>query len=190
MAYPGMVPLPTKDEERVLLALRKNDRVRDLCLSTSTTSLGRLFAVMNGTFPVLEELALSVLQDADEDESEDDEIDCLQLPQAFQAPHLRCLELNGVGYVADRGLPLLTSLSGLVIIVLRGIPVSTYLPLETLVSRLPFIPQLEYLEIEFDFSTPSDDINAWEVPTNMCWTRSRSPFRTYLVLNFKVTAII
>jgi hypothetical protein len=164
MAYPKWVPLPTKDEEYVLLALRQNDRVKDLCLTTSATSLGRLFAIMNGTFPVLEKLALTVLHCAYEEASEDE---CPRLPPAFQAPHLRCLVLNGVGYVADRGLPLLTSLSGLVIIVFRGIPDSAFLPFETLASHLQFIPRLESLEIEFDFSIHSDDIDAWEAPTNV-----------------------
>jgi hypothetical protein len=119
----------------------------------------QLFAVMNRPFPVLEHLALCVIYpDIDEDESEGNEIDPPQLPPTFQAPHLQHLDLNRVGNLGEKGLPLLLSLTGLVSLTLIGIPVSFYLPIEYLASRLSLMPQLEYLGLEFVCYVPSDDI--------------------------------
>ena len=57
---------------------------------------------MNGIFPVLEDLALTV-----EYPVADEEPDCPRLPQSFQAPRLRNLELAQVGDVVVEGLHLL-----------------------------------------------------------------------------------
>jgi len=160
--YSGRRLLSTKDEEGAFLALQNHNRVRDIHLYASIVSLDKLLAVMNGPFPVLEDLTLTraiEYSDADEDEEdEDDEFNCPRLPQAFQAPQLRHLCLDRVGDVIEEGLPLLTSLSGLVSLSLIGIPVSIYLPLEYLASRLSLMPQLEYLSLKFDFFASSDDV--------------------------------
>ena len=161
--YGGHRPLPAKDEKGVLLALQRHDRVRYIDIYALSDSAGNLFAVMNGLFPVLEHLVLCVEypdfdEDEDEDESEGNKIDCPRLPPTFQAPHLQYLDLNRVGNLGEEGLPLLASLSGLVSLTLIGIPVSFYLPLQYLASRLSLMPQLENLGLEFNYYVPSDDI--------------------------------
>ena len=161
--YGGRRPLPATDEKGVLLALQKHDRIRYIDIYASSNSAEKLFAVMNGPFPVLEHLALCVEypdmdEDEDEDESEGNETNCPRLPPTFQAPHLQYLDLNRVGNLGEEGLPLLASLSGVVSLTLIGIPVSFYLPLEYLASRLSLMPQLECLGLEFNYYVPSDDI--------------------------------
>jgi hypothetical protein len=156
-------PLPAKDEKGVLLALQSRDRIRYLDINTSFDSAEKLFAVMNGPFPVLEHLVLCVEypdidEDEDEDESEGNKINCPRLPPTFQAPHLQYLDLKRVGNLGDKELPLLASISGLESLTLIGIPVSHYLPLEYLASRLSLMPQLETLSLEFNYYDPSDDM--------------------------------
>ncbi|KAI0249132.1 hypothetical protein BJV78DRAFT_724832 [Lactifluus subvellereus] len=125
----------------------------------SVSTLGKLIAVMDGLFPLLEVLVLvAQYHDEDEDDIDNDEQNCPRLPQTFQAPNLCHLDLVRVGDVVEPQLPLLAPFSGLVSLGLMGIPVSIYLPMEYLVSRLSLMPQLEYLCLEFTFYIPSDDI--------------------------------
>ena len=160
--YYGQQSLSTKDAESALLAIQKHDRVRYIRFSAPTTTYHRLFAAMNGPFPLLDHLGLFI--DADENESEGWELDCPRFPQSFQAPHLRHLSLSRVGDVTEVGLPPLAFLTGLVYLSLIGIPASSYLPLDQLTSCLSLMPQLDYLGLVFEFYIPSDDI-VWE-PTD------------------------
>jgi hypothetical protein len=69
--YHGRRTLSTKDEEGALLALQKHDLVRYIHLCASTTTLDKLFATMNGPFPLLDDLGLFVENsDPNGDESE------------------------------------------------------------------------------------------------------------------------
>jgi len=155
ISYSLHQPLLRKDEEGALLALQIHDRVSRIHLHASPATLDKLLAVMDGPFPVLEDLTLS---------SEfsgvggPDEPNSPRLPQTFQAPHLRQLDMNRVGDITVVGLPLLASFSGLVSLMLLGIPDSMSLPLEYLVSRLSLIPHLEFLGLGFIFDTDPDDI--------------------------------
>jgi hypothetical protein len=81
-----------------------------------------------------------------------------RLPQTFAAPHLRHLELIRVGDVATSRLHLLASITGLVTLTLEGIPASTFLPVEYLMSRLSLMPQLEYLHLNFLVRTSFDRV--------------------------------
>jgi len=156
--YDGRQPLSAKDEEGALLALQKHDRVRYIHLYASTTVLDKLFAAMNGPFLLLEDLELFIEHsNADEDESEGDKPGRPRLPQSFQAPHLRQLDLSRVGDVTEVRLPLLTSLISLVHLALVGIPTSSYLPLDYLASCLSLMPQLEYIGLVFEIYILSDD---------------------------------
>ena len=157
--YHGRQPLSEKDEEGALLALQKHDRVRHIHLCASTTALDKLLAAMNGPFLLLDHLGLFTQHsNADKDESEGDKPDRPRLPQSFQAPHLRQLDLSRVGDVTEVGLPLLTSLTSLVHLALVGIPASSYLPLDYLASCLSLMPQLEYIGLVFETYILSDDI--------------------------------
>jgi hypothetical protein len=81
----GRGPLSPQDEEGALLALQKHDRICRIHLWASTSAtLHRFFAVMNGPFPLLENLGLRIEHsDADEDESEGDKPELPRLPQSF-----------------------------------------------------------------------------------------------------------
>jgi len=160
-----MKPFSTNDEEGAFFALQKHDRVHAICLRSTSTTLEKLFAAMDGRFSILEELILIVDMDVDDesddesDDERDDEHDdgCLGLPRTFEAPHLRHLELSRVGYVFEEGLPLLSSLSRLISLELTGIPVSHYLPIECFASRLSSMPCLQYLNLGFDLYDPNED---------------------------------
>ena len=155
--YDGRQPLSAKDEEGALLALQKHDRVRSIQLCASTATLDKLFAAMNGPFLLLDHLGLCIEDsDADEGESEGDKLDCPGLPESFQAPHLRQLNLSQVVDATGVGLSLLASLTNLVCLALAGIPASRYLPLNYLASCLSLMPQLEFIDLKFYI--PYDDI--------------------------------
>jgi len=139
--------LSISDEEGALLALQKHDRVRSIRLCSSPRTLTKLFAAMNGLFPMLEELVLIA---NDHEDEVDYGVPCPLLPGTFQAPHLSYLNLIRVGDVLEEGLPLLASHSGLVSLELSGIPDYRYLPIEYLASRLSLMPRLEYLGLRFN----------------------------------------
>ena len=158
--YDGREPLSAKDEEGVLLALQKHDRIRriHLCASTGTT-LDKLFAVLNGSLPLLDNLGLCIEpSNADENESVSNELELPRLPQSFQAPHLDHLDLSGVGNLTEVGLPLLATLFNLVSLTLAMTPASRYLSLNYLTLCLSLMPQLKHLDLVFEFCVLSDDI--------------------------------
>jgi hypothetical protein len=114
---------------------------------------------MNVSFPLLDDLGLRIEHpDADEDESEGDKIELPRLLQSFQAPHLRHLDLSGVGNVTEVGLPLLAILTNLAYLALDMTPASRYLPLDYLTPCLSLMPQLKHLDLTFEFYILSDDI--------------------------------
>jgi hypothetical protein len=157
--YDGRQALSAKDEEGALLAIQKHDYVHFVLLCALTTTLNKLLAAMNGPFPLLGKLVLcTVPSDPGDDESEGDMLDSPRLPQSFQAPHLRHLDLTGVGDVTAVGLPLLASLTSLEDLILVDIPASSYLALDYLASHLSLMPKLGSLDLVFGFHVPSDDI--------------------------------
>jgi hypothetical protein len=159
ISYDGRQPLTAQDEEGALLALQKHDYVRFIHLCASTATLDKLLAAMNGPFPLLDNLGLCAEpSDSGEDESEGGQLDYPRLPQSFQAPHLRQLDLTRVGNATEVGLPVLASLTSLVDLILVGIPASSYLSLDSLVLHLSLMPKLEFMDLEFEFHIPSDDI--------------------------------
>ena len=134
----GKALMSTTDEEGVLLALRHHHhRVR--LINLREPALQKLVGVMGKPFTMLEDLRLISL----------DPWYRSQLPETFTAQRLRHLSLIQVGDVWVPGLPLLTSITGLVTLSLREIPSPTSLPINYLVSRLSLMPLLEYLSLEF-----------------------------------------
>jgi hypothetical protein len=132
-----------RDEEDVLLAiLQYRDCVRRIALRMPTTQMGRFIEAMTKEFPVLERLYLntSVIQ-----------YPTLRLPQTFQAPNLRHIDLLGITPPIQS--PLLTTTRGLVFLWLCGVPgpgsVFGFLPGHFL-AQLSLIPQLEKLGIDLD----------------------------------------
>jgi len=181
-------PFTPKDEEGALLALRKHDRVRYIDLCAPLATLDKIFAAMNGSFPVLEHLTLSVdHSDTDEDERDSYLFDHARLPQAFQAPHLRHLDLNRVGDVAQVDLPLLASLSGLISLTLIGVPFSAFLSIEYLASRLSLMPLLECFGLGFDSYVPIDDPSLESEPV-VAQNVKQIPFPNLSEIFFKGTS--
>jgi hypothetical protein len=148
---------------------------------------------MNGSFPLLEVLALSVASDpwhlgTDEDEDVSYPFnDHARLPQAFHAPNLRHLDLNRVRDVTELNLPLLSSLTGLISLTLIGIPFSVFLSIEYLMSRLSLMPLLERLALGFDTYFPSDDPDIEAEPT-VAQNVKQIPFPNLSEIFFKGTS--
>jgi hypothetical protein len=181
-------PFTPEDEEGALLALRNHDRVRYIDLCAPLATLDKILAVMNGSFPVLEHLTLSIdHSDINEDERDSYLFGHAQLPQAFQAPHLRHLDLDRVGDVAQLELPLLASLSGLISLTLIGVPFSAFLSIEYLVSRLSLMPLLECLGLGFDSYVPIDDPDVESEPI-AARNAKQIPFSNLSEIFFKGTS--
>ena len=176
-----------KDEEGTLLALRKHDRVRYIDLCAPLATLDKIFAVMNGSFPLLEHLALSVDHSGTNEDERDSYLFDHALPQAFRAPHLRHLDLNRVGDVAQVNLPLLASLSGLISLTLIGVPFSAFLSIDYLASRLSLMPQLECLGLGFDSYVPMDDPDLESEPI-VAQNVKQIPFPNLFEIFFKGTS--
>ena len=154
--------LSANEEEGILLALQKHNRVRRfrLCAPTST-ALDKFLAVMNGSFPLLDHLGLCIEHsNPDWYENKGDRVDLSRLPQSFQAPRLRQLDLRWVGHVTEVRLPLLATLTHLAYLALAITPTSRYLLPDYLTSCLTLIPRLMHLDLTFELYIPSDDV-AW-----------------------------
>jgi hypothetical protein len=122
--------------EGALLALRQHHRVRRISLTEP--GLEELYAVLDNPFPMLEDLTLRSL----------DPLFHTRLPETFSAPSLRHLNLYQIGDLFVPGIPLLSSISGLVTLCLREVP-PLALPVHYLVSCLSVMPQLENLSLGF-----------------------------------------
>lgn len=139
VSYGKQQILTTKDKVGELFALQHRDRVHSIHLCASFSTLKKLFAVMDGSFPALESLKLAgkfSVDEEDEDEDEgadtdtdtntnantDTDTDIPRLPPTFQALHLKDLDLVRVGDIGVERMPLLTSLSGLISLSLFNIP--------------------------------------------------------------------
>ena len=78
--------IASKDEEAAVLALKKRDRVRCICLRMPSRSLLKLItSVVDWEYPILEYLSVH---------SRDPDL-ILTFPETLQAPNLRHLSLGG-----------------------------------------------------------------------------------------------
>jgi hypothetical protein len=136
-----------EDEEDLLLALRRIDRVHYISLDLPSPKLRKIMTTMDEPFLILERLYIW-------SRTEDDR--GLVLPITFQAPHLRHLHLFLAALPI--GSPLLTTTVGLVTLTLYDIPPFTYFPPSYLLTRLSLMPQLETLFIQFQSPLPNRDV--------------------------------
>lgn len=136
-----------EDDDGILLALQHCDRVRRIGLVVSATNLLRPLLAMHKRFPILERVFVR---------SRTGDQTYLVVPEAFQAPCLRGLVLSCASL--PRGLPLLLTSTGLVILVLECIPPSSYFPPRHLLARLSSLTQLKTLSIGFTYPAPVDDV--------------------------------
>jgi hypothetical protein len=129
------------DEEGALVSLSHRVRVHRISLRMPHHKLEKFTNAMDGQFPTLERL------DIDSSIPEDPR---LILPQTFDAPNLRHVDLRRVGLPMQ--CPLLTTAKGLVFLRLEDFPRSAYFSPTYLLTQLSFMPQLETLRIGFYYS--------------------------------------
>ena len=123
------------DEEEIILALEKRDRVRRVRLGMPVPSLQKLIMTIDEEYPVLEYL---IVLPRPEDTST-----AWMLPEALQAPHLCHLVLKG--FVLPVGSQLFTTAVGLVTLSLYIDHPFAYFQPSTLLQWVSFMPQLEKL---------------------------------------------
>jgi hypothetical protein len=132
-----------QDESGIYQALQLHGRVRHIYLDLPPSALQKCLKLMDGYFPILENLSLSFAVG---------QLTHHTLPKAFLAPHLHHLDLTGVGL--PKRLRLLTSTVSLVTLQLRNIPSSSYFRPRLLAARLSSLLQLEELSIGFSIPIP------------------------------------
>ena len=136
-----------EDEEGIICALRKRDRVRRIRLHMPVPVLQKLLTAIGGEFPLLEYLFISPPAKQNTD---------LVVPKTFRAPHLRHLIL--INFALPIQSPLLTRTAGLVMLSLGFIPPSVYFNPGDLLARLSLMPQLEILRVNFHSPIPNRDV--------------------------------
>jgi hypothetical protein len=139
--------MTAEDEEGALIALSHRDRVSRIALWMPGPKLGKFIMTLEDQFPILDRFTIVSLT---EEESS------LKLPQTFQAPNLRHVDMWYTALPIRS--PLLTPTGNLAYLWLAGIPRSAYFPPSYLLTRLSGMPQLETLGIIFHSPLPSRDV--------------------------------
>jgi hypothetical protein len=143
---------PTAEgKDGIILALEQRDRVRGISFRMlSVSDLQKFLLSVDEVYPVLEFLKI-------EPPLYDDESTVLMLPETFQAPHLRRLQLERVAL--PMGIRLFTTAVGLVTYFLFSVPPSSDLQPNTLLQWLSFMPLLEEFSISISSTPrPSEDV--------------------------------
>ena len=141
--------ITTNDEEGIIFALKQRPRVLRVRIAAMNTSLLEKFiAVMDGEFPILEYLVITL--------PTEDNNTIFAFPETLQAPHLHLLALRG--FAPLMGSPLLTTAVSLVTLYLVMVHPSTYFHPNTLLQCISLMPQLETLGIYFVFSIPNRNV--------------------------------
>jgi hypothetical protein len=135
-----------KDEEGLILALEKRDRVRRVRLLLPFPRLQKIIPAIDEEYPVLEYL---IIGPSPQDNSTE-----LMLPERFQAPRLCHLLLKGFAIPMESRL--LMAAMGLVTLTLIFDHHPDYFLPSGLLQWLSFMPQLETFRINF-LSPVSDD---------------------------------
>ena len=139
--------LTEQDELGIYHALRLHGRIRHIGLDIPPSILHKALALMDGNFPILENLYLPGSFSPDSGHRLP-----LTLPESFLAPNLQHLTLFGISL--PKRLRLLTSTVSLVTLTLRNIQTSNYFRPRLLVARLRSLPLLEELTIHFSIPIP------------------------------------
>ena len=140
----GITP---SDEDNVIAALEKHDRVCFIALEATGSQLEKMAAVMQKPFPLLTNLVIA---------SYDGSVPTL--PTEFLQGSAPCLQVIDLRGIPPPALPtLLLSASALVRLHLSKIPPTGYIPPEAMVTCLAALPRLEILTIEFRLPTPCPD---------------------------------
>lgn len=135
------------DEGNIITVLSHHDRVCFVRLTVTGAPLGKMVTVMQGPFPALRRLDISL-----------DGGDAPVLPAEFlggSAPCLQVIHLRGIPFPA---LPkLLLSATDLVILKILDIPPTGYISPKEMVAGLAALPRLETFNIGFQLATPRPD---------------------------------
>jgi hypothetical protein len=144
-----------KDEEGLILALEKRDRVRRARLLVPLPRLQKIIPAIDEEYPVLEYLIMGP--------SGLDNSTALMLPERFQAPRLCHFLLKGFG-VEFR---LLMTAIGLVTLTLVLDHPSTHIEPNNLLQLLSFMQQLESFRINLLYYVSDDDVErqVMQMPT-------------------------
>jgi hypothetical protein len=143
----GYHEMTAEDEEGALLALSHHDRVHYLALRMPAPKLGQFIRAMDDQFPILERICI---------ESTTEEDTGLILPTTLQASNLRQITLLYAALPIRS--PILAPITGLTCLWLWGIPRTTYLPPNHILTILPLMPQLNKMAIGFDSPLPNGDV--------------------------------
>ena len=139
--------LTAEYEGAIVLALGRRYRVRRIRLAMPVPNLQKLIVTMDEEYPVLEHL---VVGPSKQDST------ALMFPGTLQAPHLRHLTL--LGFADPIGSRSFTTAVGLVTPCLIITHAHAYLPPDTLLQWISFMPELEILTIFFVFPVPIRDV--------------------------------
>ena len=135
------------EEEGIILALEQRDRVCRIRLLVAVPNLQKFITSIDEEYPMIEYLIMraSNIRGA-----------ALTLSESLQAPHLRCLALRN--FVLPTGSQLITTAVGIVTFCLIMDHPTTYVPPNTLLQWISFIPQLETFMICFSFPVPNHHV--------------------------------
>ena len=141
--------ITAEDEEGIVLALERHDRIRRIRLQTPDSKLLQKFIVdIDEEYPLLEYLVMQPFDWGDGT--------ALKFPETFQAPRLRHLMV--IGFAFPIGSQLLPNASSIVTLCLKVNHPDAYFKPNTLLQWISFMPQLETLVISFFVSIPNRDV--------------------------------
>ena len=141
--FPGIT---VEDEEGLILALKRRDRVRRVRLHMPITTLQKFIVAIENEYPILEYLIIWCWIEGN--------TMLVMFPETFHAPHIRHLAL--LGLTIPIGSRLLTTAARLVTLFLVMTHQSMYFHPNTLLYWLSFMPQLETINIKFLFLPDGD----------------------------------
>ena len=139
--------ITAEDEEAIIIALARRDRVRRIRFCLPVLKLQRLIMAMDGGYPILEHLVLGDLIKERQT--------VLIFPETLQIPRLRHLTIDCPTPVRS---PLLGAATDLVILCLPLRHPSAYFEPTALIQWLSFMPQLEIVLIMFHFHVSDRDV--------------------------------
>ncbi|KAI0245665.1 hypothetical protein BJV78DRAFT_275392 [Lactifluus subvellereus] len=166
-SWPGLPIVIRYDEGRnprlkavnnIIVALRHQDRVREIDLDVTNSALGSMVEVIQDPFPALERITIK---------SNETTGSPPVLPGTFlggSAPRLHTIQLDGISFPFPALRQLLLSANGLVELELTNIPSMAYFSPEDFAIGLSTLPQLRRLTLRFNSPTPRPPPNSTPPP--------------------------
>ena len=137
--------LSPEDEEGIILALQRRDRVRRIRIRKPVSTLQKLIIALDGEFPILEFLLIDhqryhrpIIE----------YITNLNLPETFRAPNLR--EIVTENFATPIESPSFRTMGNLICLEICKIPSSGYFHPNALIQWISLMPQLERFGIGFN----------------------------------------